>query len=125
MKASQTARLKLRCPIALGREHNITIPNGWFNLVFEMCEQIEDIAQQINLKKRQRMFLPRIVFIEEHMGRISCDVINSNQDIADIIKKAQMDSVKRCMYCGDTANQFRQGRYLVTCCAKHRRGILG
>ena len=44
MKASQTARLKLRCPIALGREHNITIPDGWFNLVFEMCEQIEDIC---------------------------------------------------------------------------------
>lgn len=125
MKASQIARLKLRCPIALGREHSITIPDGWFDLVFEMCEQIEDVAQQINLKKRQRMFLPRVIFIEEHMGRISCDVINANQDITDIIKQAQMTSVKRCMHCGETANQFRQGRYLVTCCAKHRHGVLG
>jgi len=124
MKASQAARLKLRCPITLGRQHTITIPEGWFDLVFNMCAQLENIAQQINLKKRQRMFLPRIIFIEEHMGRISCDVINANQDIADIIKKTQITSVKRCMYCGDVANQFRQGRYLVTCCAKHRHGVM-
>lgn len=125
MKASQAARLKLRCPISLGRKHSINIPDGWYGLVFDMCAQIEDIAQQISRKKRQRMFLPRIIFIEEQMGRISCDVTNSNQDIADIIKAAQIDSVKRCMYCGDNGHQFRRGRYLVTCCDKHRHGILG
>lgn len=124
MKASQAARLKLRCPISLGRQHTITIPDGWFDLVFDMCAQIENIAQQINGKKRQRMFLPRIIFIEEHLGRISCDVINANQDIADIIKKAQMTSVKRCMYCGQDANQYRQGRQLITCCTKHRHGVM-
>ncbi|WP_438969834.1 hypothetical protein [Methylophaga sp.] len=124
MKASQAARLKLRCPITLGRDHTITIPDGWFELVFDMCARIEDIAQQINRKKRQRMFLPRIVFIEEHMGRISCDLINGNQDIADIIRKTQMTSVRRCMYCGDEANQFRHGRQLVTCCPKHRQGVM-
>jgi len=124
MKDSQRARLKLRCPISLGRQHTINIPEGWFDLVFEMCAQIEDIAQQTDLKARQRMFLPRIIFIEEHLGRISCDVINSNRDISDIIKKAQMASAKRCMFCGEAANQFRQGRNLVTCCAKHRRGML-
>lgn len=125
MKASQAARLKLRCPISLGRKHSITIPQGWYELVFDMCARIEDIAQQISRKKRQRMFLPRIIFIEEKMGRIICDVTNSNQDIADIIKTAQMNSAKRCMYCGDNGQQFRQGRYLITCCAKHRHGTLG
>jgi hypothetical protein len=124
MKDSQRARLKLRCPISLGRQHTINIPDGWFDLVFEMCAQIEDIAQQTQAKPRQKLFLPRIIFVEEHLGRISCDVINSNRDIDAIIKQAQMTSAKRCMYCGEEANQFRQGRYLVTSCLKHRRGKL-
>lgn len=121
MKASQNARLKLRCPIALGRNYRIQIPDGWFDLVYDMCAQIEDIAQQINAKHRQRMFLPRIIYIEEHLGKMTCEVIHYNRDIADIIKKAQMRSVQLCMYCGEEAHQFRRGGALVTCCDKHRR----
>ncbi len=120
MKNAQKARLKLRCPITLGREHEINIPPGWFDLVFDMCAAIEDVAQSINKKHRQRMFLPRIVFIEEHQGKILCDVINGRRDISDIIKQAQMKSVKRCMTCGDEGSQYRLGRTLVTRCNKHR-----
>lgn len=120
MKASQKAKLKLRCPISLGRDYSIQIPDGWFDLVFAMCAQIEDVAQAINKKRRQRMFLPRVISIEEHHGKLNCEVINRNRDIADIIKKAQMRSVRLCMYCGDEAHQFRRGGSLVTCCQKHR-----
>lgn len=98
----------------------ITIPDGWFDLVYDLCAQIEDVAQEVNKKRRQRMFLPRIVFIEEHLGRLNCEVINRNKDIAELIKKAQMRSVQLCMYCGDEAQQFRSGGNLVTCCDKHR-----
>lgn len=120
MKASQKARLKLRCPISLGRNHQITVPDGWFDLVYGMCASIEDVAQQVNLKRRQRMFLPRILFIEEHMGKLTCEVINRNRDISEIIKKAQMRSVHLCMYCGEEAHQFRRGGHLITCCHRHR-----
>jgi hypothetical protein len=120
MKASQKARLKLRCPISLGRNHQITVPDGWFDLVYGMCASIEDVAQQVNLKRRQRMFLPRILFIEEHMGKLTCEVINRNRDISEIIKKAQMRSVQLCMYCGEEAHQFRRGGHLITCCHRHR-----
>lgn len=120
MKKAQIARLKLRCPITLGRQHEINIPSGWFDLVFTMCAAIEDEAQAINKKHRQRMFLPRIVFIEEHQGRIICDVINGTKDISEIIKQAQIHSTKCCMTCGDEGSQFRLGRNLVTRCHKHR-----
>lgn len=120
MKASQKARLKLRCPISLGHEHQISIPEGWFDLVYQMCAEIEDIAQQVNNKRRQRLFLPRIIIIEEHLGKLNCEVINRNRDIADIIKKAQMRSVHLCMDCGEEAHQFRRGGKLVTCCDRHR-----
>jgi hypothetical protein len=123
MKASQTARLKLRCPIALGRDYHIQIPEGWFQLVYETCARIEDVAQAVNQKRRQRMFLPRVVTIEEHHGKLVCEVINRNKDISDIIKKAQMRSVRLCMYCGDEAHQFRRGGSLVTCCQRHRQEL--
>jgi hypothetical protein len=121
MKAAQKARLKLRCPISLGRDPQITIPDGWFTLVYQMCADIEDIAQQIKRKRRQRLFLPRISFIEEQMGKLACEVINSNRDIAAIIKQAQMRSVQLCMYCGNEARQFRRDGSLITCCDRHRR----
>lgn len=120
MKASQQARLKLRCPIALGRDYRIQFPEGWFDLVFDMCAQIEDVAQAINKKRRQRMFLPRIISIDEHHGKLVCEVVQRNRDIADIIKKAQIRSVKLCMFCGEEAHQFRRGGSLITCCTKHR-----
>ncbi|WP_289282733.1 MULTISPECIES: hypothetical protein [unclassified Methylophaga] len=120
MKNAQKARLKLRCPITLGRQHEINVPSGWFELVFNLCAAIEDVAQDINKKHRQRMFLPRIVFIEEHQGKILCDVINGTRDINHIIKQAQMRSTKCCMICGDEGSQFRLGRTLVTRCEKHR-----
>ncbi|GAB4294176.1 MAG: hypothetical protein Kow0083_07260 [Methylophaga sp.] len=121
MKAAQKARLKLRCPITLERDPQITIPDGWFTLVYQMCADIEDIAQQIKRKRRQRLFLPRISFIEEQMGKLACEVINSNRDIAAIIKRAQMRSVQLCMYCGNEARQFRRDGSLITCCDRHRR----
>lgn len=120
MKASQQARLKLRCPISLGRGPRIDIPDGWFDLVYEMCARIEDVAQEINKKRRQRMFLPRIIIIDEVTGRLNCEVINRNQDIAKIIKKAQMRSARLCMYCGGEAHQFRHAGGLISCCARHR-----
>lgn len=120
MKQSQKARLKLRCPIVLGREPHISIPPGWFDLVYEMCAKIEDIAQQINQKHRQRFFLPRIVGISVDSGKLSCDVINRNKDINDILKKVRMHSAKRCMVCGQDAHQFRDSGMLVSRCEVHR-----
>lgn len=120
MKISQQARLKLRCPISLGREHHIHIPEGWFELVYTMCARIEDVAQEVNKKPRQRMFLPRIVSIEEDAGRLSCEVTNRNKDIINIVRKARFRSVQYCMFCGDQAHQFRYSGGLVSCCARHR-----
>lgn len=120
MKQSQKARLKLRCPIVLGREPYIAIPDGWFDLVYEMCAKIEDIAQQINQKHRQRLFLPRIIAISVDAGKLSCDVINRNKDINDLLRKVRMHSAKRCMICGGYAHQFRDSGVLVSRCETHR-----
>jgi hypothetical protein len=120
MKQSQKARLKLRCPIVLGREPYIAIPDGWFDLVYEMCAKLEDIAQQINQKHRQRLFLPRIITISVESGKLSCDVINRNKDINDLLRKVRMHSAKRCMICGEEAHQFRDSGELVSRCEAHR-----
>lgn len=120
MKQSQKARLKLRCPIVLGREPYIAIPDGWFDLVYEMCAKLEDIAQQINQKHRQRLFLPRIITISVESGKLSCDVINRNKDINDLLRKVRMHSAKRCMICGEEAHQFRDSGELVSRCEVHR-----
>jgi hypothetical protein len=120
MKQSQKARLKLRCPIVLGREPYIAIPDGWFDLVYQMCAEIEDIAQQINQKHRQRLFLPRIIAISVESGKLSCDVINRNRDINVLLKKVRMHSAKRCMICGKDAHQFRDSSGLVSHCETHR-----
>lgn len=120
MKQSQKAKLKLRCPIALGREPYISIPPGWFDLVYEMCAKVEDIAQQINQKHRQRLFLPRIISIGVESGKLSCDVINRNKDINEILKKVRMASAKRCMICGGDAHQFRDSGTLISRCETHR-----
>lgn len=120
MKQSQKARLKLRCPIVLGREPYIAIPDGWFDLVYEMCAQIEDIAQHINQKHRQRLFLPRIIAVSVESGKLSCDVINRNKEINDLLRKVRMHSAKRCMICGEDAHQFRASGELVSRCEAHR-----
>lgn len=90
MRQSQKAKLKLRCPIVLARDPHISIPPGWFELVYEMCAKLEDIAQKINQKHRQRLFLPRIMAISVEAGKLSCDVINCNKDINDILRNVRM-----------------------------------
>lgn len=120
MKQSQKARLKLRCPIMLAREPQISIPPGWFDLVYAMCARLEDIAQQINQKHRQRLFLPRIISIGIESGKLHCEVINSNKDINEILKKGRIHSARRCMICGDDAHQFRDSGTLISRCAMHR-----
>lgn len=120
MKHSQKARLKLRCPIVLGREPSISIPPGWFDLVYETCAKLEDIAQQINQKHRQRFFLPRIIAIDVESGKLNCEVINRTKDINDLLRKVRMRSAKRCMICGDEAHQFRASGGLVSRCETHR-----
>ncbi|HDZ16474.1 hypothetical protein LCGC14_0670480 [marine sediment metagenome] len=121
MKAAQQARLKLRCPIILNRQPDISFPSGWFEIVFEMCAGIEDIAQQLRKSNKDRIFLPRIVFIEEHQGKLSCDLINANRSVKAIINDAVEKSASCCSVCGEAAKQFRIGRFLVTRCEQHHR----
>lgn len=104
----------------MGKQPSIAVPPGWFELVYEMCAQIEDIAQLRSQKYRQRLFLPRLISIELESGKLSCEVINRNKDISDIIWRARMRSARICMICGDEAHQFRFDGSLVSHCKTHR-----
>lgn len=114
------SQTQITLPDCVGTRPYIAIPDGWFNLVYEMCAKIEDIAQQINQKHRQRLFLPRIIAISVESGKLNCEVINRNKDINDLLRKVRMYSAKRCMICGDDAHQFRDSGELISRCAAHR-----
>lgn len=87
------------------------IPWGWYDLFFEMCDEIKDELEHLNA-------LDDFYFIQvkEKQGGLVCEPALHLPIIDNIIQRYEKKSRETCVDCGEPANRVRQTSPLCPNC---------
>lgn len=77
----------------------LEIPNGWYNLFYQMCDDIKDLAPDDFY----------FVQVKEKYNLMRCYAANSTQEIDDIIAKYEHIASYVCTICGKPATYKTSG----------------
>ena len=86
--------------------------DGWFNLIKDMCQQIQNSNPPKDFKFSQ---------IKEKFGQLTVYCDNYNQQILDIIQKFEDESLKICEKCGSMDDVIQTGKWILTLCKQCRK----
>ena len=82
---------------------------GWYNLIYDLCEKLQDGA---DFKFEQ---------IKEKFGLLRIYASGGNTESYNLISKAEDASGAVCENCGSTENITTEGGWLVTLCKECRK----
>lgn len=87
--------------------------DGWFDLIFKLCEDIEKLKPESFLVEQ----------VKEKFGglRFYCTYSSGIDGIGELLRKAEDDSYETCEYCGSKENVTSEGNWIVTLCDKCRK----
>ena len=74
-----------------------SVGNGWFNILWEMCEKIDEIRKRDNLDVSFSQ-------IKEKFGGLRVYEFGGNNDVEKCIEEAEGKSLKTCENCGKPGN---------------------
>ena len=86
------------------------VGEGWRKLVTKLVEDIIKIDSTVE-----------IIQIKEKFGTLRFYVNCGNDEIFDLIEKADQESGKTCESCGTKRNVTTEGRWVLTLCQKCRK----
>lgn len=81
----RTTRISLTC-------YGFECANGWFDLIWKLCEDVEKIAPPDF----------EVMQVKEKFGTLRYYTHNSTDDIRKLIRKAELKSAHTCELCGST-----------------------
>lgn len=82
--------------------------DGWFNILDKLCEDISKVNTNPEFRFMQ---------VKEKFGGLRVYVIGSNEEISDLIYKADEESLRTCEHCGTKKNVKQQGGgWIYTLC---------
>lgn len=94
-------------------KNNFDCHDGWFNLIFELCEKLSKIEGV------------RIAQFNEKFGRLRVfwNFNSNNKEAQELISEYEEKSLKVCEFCGDTedSNLYKKGWWNKTLCSKHAK----
>jgi hypothetical protein len=82
---------------------------GWFDLIDDLCSKIQKICNK-------RGFQTETVQVKEKFGELRFYVYNSNDEIDDLISKAEEKSYKICENCGSEDGVTQSKGWIVSLC---------
>lgn len=96
----------------LGFSIGCSCGDGWFNLIYELCEGIQKV-----LDKESHEFVEGFypIQIKEKYGGLRFYTSYGNDEIFDLIEKAEQKSYGICERCGK-AGEVRPGGWIMTLC---------
>lgn len=83
--------------------------DGWYALMYRMCEEIEEY-----LKTNTLNYPFRFIQCKEKMASM-CIYHNGNDDIQIIVNKFEEQSVTTCEICGKEGKVYDEGWYITRC----------
>lgn len=87
------------------------LPNGWFPLFLQMCDEIQEPLIKANCINSFRFSQ-----IKEKFGFMRCYTFEAPSEVLDIINKYEYLSTFVCPYCGDPADCLIQEDYMKQIC---------
>lgn len=86
--------------------------DGWYNLIDDMCQEIEDYCDKNNLNR------PKAAQVKEKFGGLRFYIYGGDDEIYNIISKAEKKSYSTCSGCGIGINIEEKDRnyFLKTLC---------
>lgn len=88
--------------------------NGWFILLWELLEEIQDYYEQSNIDINE-ISLDQI---KEKYGGLRFEVRNALHDIYDIIARYENKSESICEICGKQESVYENNGWKLTFCSK-------
>lgn len=89
------------------------IGDGWYNLVNDLCKEIDDYCE-----KNPDIKYPVAFQVKEKFGCLRFYVDGGNDDIWKMLDKAEAKSMTICEECGEPGEP-RDGGWVKTLCEKH------
>src|SRR3990167_9730061 len=83
------------------------VGNGWKPLIISLCDKIITIDDTVE-----------VVQVKEKFGGLGFYIYGDNEEIDDLINKAEDESYKICGVCGTRRNVTTKGSWLLTLCNK-------
>jgi hypothetical protein len=84
--------------------------DGWFELIYNLCERIEQIGYPIDFE---------VVQVKEKFGGLRFYVHNGTDEIYKLISEAEAISYKTCEQCGAPASETQDTHgWISTLCEK-------
>lgn len=94
------------------------LPEGWFELFLQMCE---DIRKPLEEDNRLNEF--RFLQVKEKYGSLRVYTTGASIEVHDIIDKYEFLSQQVCSVCGNPATVMTYG-YICPYCSDHVRGSM-
>ena len=92
----------------------ISCGDGWFDLIWNLCERIEKILYQKGNEKLEKNFT--VVQVKEKFGSLRFYIHGGNKLIWDIVFEAEKEASNTCEKCGRLGKlDTRFGWYLTLC----------
>ena len=103
-------------PMGSGWSMSIDCGDGWFNLLWKLCEDIErNLAKPENTRIKGHFAVDQI---KEKFAGLRFYVSCFNDEIGILIDRAEYDSYHTCEKCGEPGKP-REGGWYRTLCDKH------
>jgi hypothetical protein len=91
--------------------------DGWFNLVWRLCEQLEPLEAAI---EAETGYAFEVLQVKEKFGGLRFRANYSNDSISTLIEMTEVESFKTCEFCGQPGKR-REGSWIETLCDDHAR----
>jgi len=103
----------------------LTCADGWFQLVWDLCENIEKELQkekkEIDIKEKTKRLLRgehrfKVTQVKEKFGTLRFYVNGATDKIYNMISEAENKSYTTCEVCGADAKPVKRGGWYATLC---------
>lgn len=116
-----------RCPILFRDRYSYVmhwgfcVGNGWYQIIYDACVEIEAVVQNIKDSGLDEDRLPIASHIKEKHGTLRFFINNTNQAIDDICDKVEALSEEKCEGCGQPGKLISNAGWVRTHCERCER----
>ena len=95
----------------------ISVGNGWYILVDELCANIQNHVENKNRKNPKEEFICQATQVKEKFGGLRFYVYGGDEYIDGLISMAESMSYRICSECGNLAEENKRERgWIYTLC---------